>query len=92
MHEDSPNTRTAMVLIFMALVVALAAVLFVMIAYGYGETSGPGEFTSAQVEGRNYPFERSSIDWITKAGLQESPCPRICPVTPELTMPHKLSY
>ena len=41
MHEDSPNTRTAMVLIFMGLVVALAAVLFVMIAYGYGEKSGP---------------------------------------------------
>jgi hypothetical protein len=54
MHEDSPNTRTAMVLIFMGLVVALAAVLFVMIAYGYGETSGPGGFPSAQVESRNY--------------------------------------
>jgi hypothetical protein len=40
MHEDSPNTRTAMVLIFMGLVLALAAVLFVMIAYGYGESQG----------------------------------------------------
>jgi hypothetical protein len=53
MHEDSPNTRTAMVLIFMGLVVALAAVLFVMIAYGYGEKSGPGGFPSAQVEGQD---------------------------------------
>ncbi len=40
----------------------LAAVLFVMIAYGYGETSGPGGFPSAQVEGRNYQSARSSID------------------------------
>jgi hypothetical protein len=47
MHEDSPNTRAAMVLIFMGLVVALAAVLFVMIAYGYGGASGPGGFPSA---------------------------------------------
>ena len=54
MREDSPTTRTAMVLIFMGLVVALAAVLFVMIAYGYGETSGPGGFPSAQVESRNH--------------------------------------
>ena len=75
MHEDSPSTRTAMVLIFMGLVVALAAVLFVTIAYGYGETSGPGGFRSAQVEGRNYQSARSSIDWITKAGLQESLAP-----------------
>ena len=75
MHEDSPNTRTAMVLIFMGLVVALAAVLFVMIAYGYGEKSGPGGFPSAQVEGRNDQSARSSIDWITKAGLQESLAP-----------------
>jgi hypothetical protein len=51
-----------MVLIFMGLVVALAAVLFVMIAYGYGETSGPGGFPSAQVEGQDYQSARSSID------------------------------
>jgi hypothetical protein len=51
-----------MVLIFMGLVVALAAVLFVMIAYGYGETSGPGGFPSAQVEDRNDQSARSSID------------------------------
>jgi hypothetical protein len=75
MHEDSRNTRTAMVLIFMGLVVALAAGLFVMIAYGYGETSGPGGFPSAQVEGRDYQSARSSIDWITNAGLQESLAP-----------------
>jgi hypothetical protein len=75
MHEDSPTTRTAMVLIFMGLVIALAAVLFVMIAYGYGETSGPGGFPSAQVEGRNYQSARSSIDGITKAGLQKSLAP-----------------
>jgi hypothetical protein len=75
MHEDSPNTRTAMVLIFMGLVIALAAVLFVMIAYGYGETSGPGGFPSAQVEGRNYQSARSSIDGITNAGLQKSLVP-----------------
>ena len=62
MHEDSPNTRTAMVLIFMGLVVALAAVLFVMIAYGYGATSGPGGFPSAQGESRSYEWARSSID------------------------------
>ena len=55
MREDSPGTRTAMVLIFMGLVVALAAVLFVMIVYGYGETSGPGGFPPAQGEGRTSP-------------------------------------
>ena len=75
MHEDSPTTRTAMVLIFMGLVVALAAVLFVMIAYGYGQTSGPGGFPSAQVEGRNDHSARSSINGITKAGLQVSLAP-----------------
>jgi hypothetical protein len=75
MPEDSPTTRTAMVLIFMGLVVALAAVLFVMIAYGYGEKSGPGGFPSAQVEGRNYKSARSSIDGIPNAGLQESLAP-----------------
>ncbi len=48
MREDSPNTRTAMVLIFMGLVVALAAVLFVMIAYGHGPSSGPGGLPSAR--------------------------------------------
>ena len=58
MHEDSPTTRTAMVLIFMGLVVALAAVLFVMIAYGYGQTSGPGGFPSAQVDSRSYQAAR----------------------------------
>ena len=52
MHEDSPSTRAAMFLVFMGLVFVLAALLFVMIAYGYGETSGPGGFPSAQVEGR----------------------------------------
>ena len=71
MHEDSPTTRTVMVLIFMGLVVALAAVLFVMIAYGYGATSGPGGFPSTQVERRSYESARSSIGWITNAGLQE---------------------
>ena len=59
-----------MVLIFMGLVVALAAVLFVMIAYGYGARSGPGGFPSTQVESRNYQSARSSIAWITNAGLQ----------------------
>ena len=62
MHEDSPTTRTAMVLIFMGLVVALAAVLFVMIAYGYGKKSGPGGFPSAQEEGPNDHLARLSID------------------------------
>jgi hypothetical protein len=42
----------------MGLVLALAAVLFVMIAYGYGEKSGPGGFPSAQ----DYQSARSSID------------------------------
>jgi hypothetical protein len=51
-----------MVLIFMGLVLALAAVLFVMIAYGYGEKSGLGGFPSAQVEGQDYQSARSSID------------------------------
>jgi hypothetical protein len=40
MREDSPNPCTAMVLIFMELVVALAAGLFVIIAYGYGKRQG----------------------------------------------------
>ena len=62
MPEDSPNTRTAMVLIFMGLVVALAGVLFVMIAYGYGEEAGSGGFPLAQVEGRNY--RRLCHPWI----------------------------
>jgi hypothetical protein len=47
----------------------------VMIAYGYGEKSGPGGFPSAQVEGQDYQSARSSIDWFTKAGLQESLVP-----------------
>ncbi len=60
MQYDSPKTNVVMIIIFMGLVLALAALLFVMIAYGYGETSGPGGFPSAQVEGRNDQAARSS--------------------------------
>ena len=44
MEQDSRTTRVVMVIIFMALVFALAALLFGMIAYGYGSMSGPGGF------------------------------------------------
>jgi hypothetical protein len=42
MQHDSPKTNVIMVIIFMGLVLALAALLFVMIAYGHGNLSGPG--------------------------------------------------
>jgi hypothetical protein len=44
MEQDSRTTRVAMVTIFMGLVFVLAALLFVMIVYGYGPTTGPGGF------------------------------------------------
>ncbi|MBB3020797.1 hypothetical protein FHR70_003885 [Microvirga lupini] len=75
MHEDSPTTRTAMVLRSRLSRNTLAAVLFVMIAYGYGATSGPGGFPSAQVESRSYEWARSSIGWITNPGLQGALAP-----------------
>ena len=79
MHEDSPNTRTAMVLIFMALVVALAAVLFVMIAYGYGEKSGPGGFPSGSGGGSELPVG-TVIHRLNHEGRSAGiPCPPICP-------------
>ena len=48
MQYDSPKTNAVMVLIFMGLVFALAALLFVMIAYGHGSLSGPGGLPSAR--------------------------------------------
>lgn len=44
MEQDSRTTRVVMVIVFMGLVFALAALMFVMIAYGYGSTSGPGGY------------------------------------------------
>jgi hypothetical protein len=48
MQHDSPKTNAVMVIIFMGLVLALAALLFVMIVYGHGNSSGPGGFPPAR--------------------------------------------
>jgi hypothetical protein len=48
MQYDSPRTNVIMIIIFMGLVLALAALLFVMIAYGHGPSSGPGGLPSAR--------------------------------------------
>ena len=48
MQYDSPKTNVVMIIIFMGLVLALAALLFLMIAYGHGNLSGPGGLPSAR--------------------------------------------
>jgi hypothetical protein len=48
MQYDSPKTNVVMIIIFMGLVLALAALLFVMIAYGHGNLSGPGGLSSSR--------------------------------------------
>jgi hypothetical protein len=48
MQYDSPKTNVVMIIIFMGLVLALAALLFGMIAYGHGNLSGPGGLPSSR--------------------------------------------
>ncbi|WP_230532037.1 hypothetical protein [Microvirga roseola] len=48
MQNDSRTTNIVLIIIFMGLVFALAGLLFVMIAYGHGNMSGPGGLPTGQ--------------------------------------------